>query len=114
MTTSRPPPSHARASVDVNQLRNDNSGPVLTTLGEQIMEAAFAHQFDPVTVPRGQIAARDMSDPQTGQRVTGFIGQESFIKSMSRPPRKLRRLIATDSRTGVRTVLVGPPEDRLN
>jgi hypothetical protein len=33
---------------------------------------------------------------------------------MSRPSSKVRRIVSADSRTGVRTVVWGAPEDKLN
>jgi hypothetical protein len=37
--------------------------------------------------------ARTRTDPMTNARVTNWYGRESFIKSMSRPARKVLRLI---------------------
>lgn len=67
----------------------------------------------PSSIPRGEMRMVEKTDPKSGQHTTEFFGRDSFIKGMSRPGRKVRRLIAADSKTGVRTVLWGKPEETL-
>jgi hypothetical protein len=90
----------------------DMDASTLTVFADQILDAAKASAWDPSSVPRGTIAQRNLDDPYTGQRSVAFVGQESFIKSMSMPPRKLKRLI--DPKSG--RVLIGPdsPTIKLN
>ena len=84
----------------------------LAIFADQILTAAEEHQYDPATVPPGETVARDMSQPG-GPHVTGWVG-EHFIKQMTRPGRKVKRIVAADSKTGVRTDLFGPKEDTLH
>jgi hypothetical protein len=80
----------------------------LPVFADSIISAAEAAVFDRASVPPGALLPRDISDPVTGMKVTGFVG-ESYIKSMPKPSRKLIRLI--DPTSG--RVLIGPPVPKL-
>jgi len=55
--------------------------------------------------PAGEFVERHVVDDMTGVRTTEFHGRESFIKGMSRPGRRVLRLV--DPNTGA--VLLGEP-----
>jgi hypothetical protein len=108
---NRLPTSDPLYKINVAAIRDDAT---LNVFERQIIDAAIANRFNPEIVPRGTFAERDLTDHAAGgPRTTGFIGRDSFIKELSHPGRKVKRLIAADSRTGQRTVLIGPPENTL-
>jgi hypothetical protein len=41
------------------------------------------------TVPLGEMRMVETRDPQNGQRIISFYGQESFVKQMNRPGRRV-------------------------
>ena len=78
---------------------------------KQVLEAAVAEGLAPSTenLPQsGEIVQRRRSDSNTGSRINEFFGTESYIKQMSRPGRRLLRLM--DPRSG--RVLIGPNFDQ--
>ena len=84
--------SHPFADVDPNDLNTA----AIKAIEPQIIEAAEqeAAQPSPENLPRDDsMIARTRTDPMTNARVTNWYGRESFIKSMSRPARKVLRLI---------------------
>lgn len=69
------------------------SGPALDNIEQLIIEAAKAEGERPSIEnlpPSGELIARHRTDSATNERMTEWFGRESFIKSMSRPGRKVR------------------------
>jgi hypothetical protein len=106
---ARLPPSHELRSIDLVNTRADD---VFGAWEKQVYDEAERLHNDSSSVPAGQLVERDATSPG-GPVIKEFYG-EHFVKGLTRPGRKVKRLIAADSRTGTRTVLIGPPEDRLN
>jgi hypothetical protein len=85
------------------------SGDALDVFANQVIQAAHQYAYDPSSVPRGELRARDMSDPKTGLKITGFIGPDSFIKGMNQSGRKVLRIV--NPKTG--QVYLGPSQEYL-
>jgi len=53
-----------------------------------LLPACRTEAFNPLTVPRGEIREVVKTDVN-GLKVRNFIGQESFVKQMMRPGRRV-------------------------
>lgn len=103
-------PDHELASIRADDLGNQPQ--VFDNFEEMIIAAAKAEGERPSQEnlpPNGEIIARHRTDSDTGSKVTEFFGRESFIKDLTRPGRKVLRLIDPNSRT----VIWGRPLDRV-
>ena len=100
---------------ELSEIRADDissSPTVYDHFEREVIKAAQAEGEKPSTEnlpPSGEIVARHRTDDM-GQRMTEFFGKESFIKSMSRPGRRVLRLI--DPASG--RVLIGAPFSRAD
>jgi hypothetical protein len=102
------PASNQWANVDPDDLDKSAIGPIEA----QVLEAAEAEGKNPSpeNLPRDDsMIARVRTDPMSGARMTHFYGRESFIKSLSRPGRRVVRITNPDTMQ----VLWGAPFSRL-
>jgi hypothetical protein len=76
----------------------------LHVFANQLAERVKAAPYDPSTVEPGKFRKVDSADRDTGQRITTFVGPESFIKAMSVPGRKLASFRVPDSTGSMRYV----------
>jgi len=78
------PASHKLSKVQMRQLPDD----VLSGFEQMLLPACRTEAFNPLTVPKGEIREVVRVD-QNGLKVRHFIGQESFVKGMGRPGRRV-------------------------
>jgi hypothetical protein len=78
------PPTHDLYKVNMRGLPAD----VLSEFEEMLLPACRTEAFNPLTVPRGEIREVVKTDAN-GLKVRHFIGQESFVKQMMRPGRRV-------------------------
>lgn len=78
------PPTHDLYKVNMRGLPAD----VLSGFEEMLLPACRTEAFNPLTVPRGEIR-EVMKTDANGLKVRHFIGQESFVKQMMRPARRV-------------------------
>jgi hypothetical protein len=78
------PPSHELSRVQMRSLPDD----VLEGYEKMLLPAVKVQAFNPATVPRGEIREVVKTDVN-GLRVRNFIGQESFVRGMMRPGRRV-------------------------
>ena len=78
------PPTHDLYKVNMRGLPAD----VLSGFEEMLLPACKTEAFDPMTVPKGEIREVVKTDPN-GLKVRHFIGQDSFVKFMGRPGRRV-------------------------
>jgi hypothetical protein len=106
----RLPSDHKLASI-----RSDDLGGqavVFDNFEEMLLDAAKSEGERPSEEnlpPSGEMIERHRTDSDTGSRVTEFFGRRSFIADMTRPGRKVARIIDPSTRT----VVWGPPLDRV-
>jgi hypothetical protein len=86
------PEGHELRKLDVNTLRNDKNGRVLDNFEDQIIKAGVEGYNDPRSVPLGTIRKVEKLDPLGNVRRTDFIGQESFVKQMTIPGRRVKSI----------------------
>jgi hypothetical protein len=89
------PQSHELAQVNFRGLRNDSAA--LAALEPQLLQTAVVEARNPATVPRGEMRQITQTDPN-GMKSNIFIGQESFVKAMGRPG---RRVVSFNTSSGV-------------
>jgi hypothetical protein len=71
--------------------RNDAAGlnAFLSTIEPQVLAACRTEAWNPLHVPKGELKQIEVFD-QTGRlKMTEFVGQESFVKAMGRPGRRV-------------------------
>ena len=78
------PPTHDLYKVNMRGLPAD----VLSGFEDMLLPACRTEAFNPLTVPRGEIREVVKTDVN-GLKVRNFIGQESFVKQMMRPGRRV-------------------------
>jgi hypothetical protein len=66
-----------------NLSREDNAA--LDVIEPRVRDAFAKAVRDPQTVPEGQFREIREDDPRTGQRISSFVGRESFVKQMGLP-----------------------------
>jgi hypothetical protein len=79
------PENHELRKVQVRSLPSD----ALNVLEPQILKAASDSAFRPDAVPRGHIERRESIDGNSGRKIVHWLGQESFVKEMGRPGRRV-------------------------
>jgi hypothetical protein len=85
------PPVHELAQVNYRGLRSD----ALDVFGPQLLKACVQEYRNPAHLQPGELRAIEVRDPQTGRvQHRDWIGQESFVKAMSRPGRRVVRFMA--------------------
>jgi hypothetical protein len=88
----RLPDGHALKDVDFGDLGYD----VMRNLEPQLIADAEAEAAEPSlsNLPRdGSMVERHVTDSATGTRMNKFYGRESFIRQLSRPARRIARII---------------------
>jgi len=79
------PRNHELARVDFNDLKSD----ALQVIEPQTLDACKAERINPNNVPLGQIKPIKVLDQYGRVQMTKFIGQESFVKQLSRQGRRV-------------------------
>jgi len=78
------PANHDLYKVQMRQLPDD----VLSGFEQMLLPACKTEAFNPLTVPKGEIREVVKTDAN-GLKVRHFIGQDSFVKFMGRPGRRV-------------------------
>jgi hypothetical protein len=105
------PPDHKLASIRSDDLGSQPQ--VFDNFEEMIIAAAKAegeHPSEENLPPNGEMISRARVDADSGSKITEWYATESFIKGLTRPGRKVLRLI--DPTSG--RVLLGAPFPRAN
>ena len=80
------PRQHELSKVDFHELKGD----ALKVMEPQALDACKAERVNPNNVPLGQLKPIKVFDSYSGHlRETCFIGQESFVKHLTRPGRRV-------------------------
>ena len=79
------PTNHDLYKVQMRGLPDD----VLAGFEQMLLPACRTEAFNPLTVPKGEIRELHKIHPQSGHKMNIFIGQESFVKQMGRPGRRV-------------------------
>jgi hypothetical protein len=85
------PPTHDLYKVNMRGLPAD----VLAGFEDMLLPACKTEAFNPLTVPKGEMREIVKTDAN-GLKVRHFIGQESFVKAIGRPG---KRMAIHDQRT---------------
>jgi hypothetical protein len=78
------PRGHELRKVKVYELRND----VIDVLEPQLLKACRTEAYNADSVPPGEMR-RVVEVDQGGTKIVRWIGQESFVKEMGRPGRRV-------------------------
>ena len=78
------PQTHDLYKVQMRSLPDD----VLQGFEQMLLPACRTEAFNPLTVPKGEIREVVRTDAN-GLKVRHFIGQESFVRQMGRPGRRV-------------------------
>jgi hypothetical protein len=82
------PPGSPFSSMRLTSLpKNDDAA--LNIIGDKIKDAFQAALTDPATVAPGDFREIRLDDPRSGQRISSFVGRESFVKLMGSPCRQV-------------------------
>jgi hypothetical protein len=84
------PPAHDLFKVQYRALKAD----ALDALEPQLLKAVVTEAVNPAHVPVGQLKKIERFDEYGKVKCIDFIGQESFVKQMGRPGRKVVRFLA--------------------
>ena len=84
------PQNHDLFKVQYRGLRAD----ALDALEPQLLNAVTKEAVNPANFAPGEIRLVPWIDPQTGRKENRFYGQESFIREMTRPGRRVVRFMA--------------------
>jgi hypothetical protein len=83
-------PDHPLAKVNYRRLVADGHLDVFANFERMLIPACREGAYDPRTVPEGQMREIRKRDPLTDTvQEIRFIGQESFVKAMGRPGRRV-------------------------
>jgi hypothetical protein len=89
----RLPDNHELRKVKVRSVRGCPES-ILNVFEQDIYAASKAAASRNDTVPPGEMRMIETRDPQNGQRIISFYGQESFVKQMTIPGRRVTRFRA--------------------
>jgi hypothetical protein len=84
------PPAHDLYQVQYRSLRSD----ALNALEPQLLQACVAEANNPAHVPPGELRKIERLDEYGKVKCVEFVGQESFVKQMTRPGRRVVRFLA--------------------
>jgi hypothetical protein len=84
------PPAHDLYQVQYRSLRSD----ALEALEPQLLKAVEVEANNPAHVPPGELKKIERMDEYGKVKCIDWIGQESFVKQMMRPGRKVVRFMA--------------------
>jgi hypothetical protein len=80
------PQQHQRAQVDYLTLPFD----AFKNFEPQVLDDCIAEARNPLNVPKGEMKMLQVRDPYSGRIVRHeWIGQDSFVKAMGRPGRRV-------------------------
>jgi len=85
-------PDHELASIKADDVVVPSSPQVFANFEARLIEAALAEGVNPSWAnlpPSGELIERHRVDSNTNAKYTDFFGRESYIKSMSRPARRV-------------------------
>ena len=83
------PPAHPLYEVQYRSLRSD----ALAVFEPQLLQACVAEADNPAHVPPGQLKKIERLDEYGKVRCIDWIGQDSFVKQMMRPGRRVVRFM---------------------
>ena len=78
------PPTHDLYKVQMRSLPDD----VLAGFEQMLLPACKVEAFNPLTVPKGEMREIVKTD-ENGLKTRCFVGQDSFVKFMGRPGRRV-------------------------
>jgi hypothetical protein len=78
------PDGHELRKVQIRKMPDD----ALNVFEPQILKAARAEAYNPNTVPRGEFRRVTEVD-SNGLKIVKYIGQESFVRALTRPGRRV-------------------------
>jgi hypothetical protein len=84
------PPAHDLFKVQYRGLRAD----ALDVFEPQLLKAVVAEAVNPAHVPPGELKKIERMDEYGKVKCVEFIGQESFVKAMGRPGRRVVKFLA--------------------
>ena len=88
------PPAHDLYQVNYRGLRSD----ALNVFEPQLLQAVVTEANNPQHVPSGELKKVEELDEFGKLKMIRWVGQESFVKAMGRPGRRVVRFLApTDS-----------------
>jgi hypothetical protein len=70
-------------------MRGLPDGPALDNIEQMVCDAVVKEYWNPRNVPLGKIEERKKFDDFGRLESVNFLGQESFVKAMSRPGRRV-------------------------
>jgi hypothetical protein len=84
------PQNHPLYQVQFRDLKSD----ALPVFEQQLLPAVVAEAVNPAHVAPGELKKIERMDEYGKVKCIDFIGQESFVKAMGRPGRKVVRFMA--------------------
>jgi len=88
--------NHDLYKVNMRGLRAD----ALPIFENQVLEAVPVEAFNPMNVPKGTMKEIVQINPDNGSKIHLFLGQESFVKQMGRPGRRVASFMHTYDASG--------------
>jgi hypothetical protein len=88
------PPAHGLYKIQYRNLRDDSIS--LRNLEPQLLSACVTEAYNPAHVPKGELKQINELDAYGRVSSTRFIGQESFVKQMGRPGRRVKAINTMD------------------
>jgi hypothetical protein len=83
------PASHPLYAVQMRQLKAD----AIQALEPQVLQAAVVEANNPCHVPAGELRKVEELDDYGKLKTIKWIGQESFVKAMGRPGRRVKSFL---------------------
>jgi hypothetical protein len=90
------PPAHDLYQVQYRSLRSD----ALQALEPQLLKAVETEANNPAHVPPGELRKIERLDEYGKVKCVEFVGQESFVKQMTRPGRRVVRFLSPSDSYG--------------
>jgi hypothetical protein len=90
------PEAHPLYEVQYRTLRSD----ALAALEPQLLAAVVSEANNPQHVPPGELKKIERLDEYGKVRCVEFVGQESFVKQMTRPGRRVVKFLAPSDSYG--------------
>jgi hypothetical protein len=88
------PPNNQYYKVNYRGLKNDSAA--LAALEPQLLREVVVQANNPANVPKGEIREIKEYDRTGALMSSRFIGQESFVKTMGRPGRRVLGFLHND------------------
>jgi hypothetical protein len=93
------PQNHDLYQVQYRSLRSD----ALEALEPQLLRAVVTEAVNPANLEPGELRMIPKIDPQTGVKTNNWYGQDSFVKFMGRPGRRVVSFLTDRGRYDVAT-----------